>query len=78
VAALPARDLILDGEALGVWNGQGELGYHVFDVLWRDGRDLTSLTLDERYQELLRLQFVPPLHRVERLTEAAPRGARLP
>src|SRR3954468_19237581 len=29
VARLPARDLILDGEALGVWDRRGALGYHV-------------------------------------------------
>ncbi|HYP74902.1 MAG TPA: hypothetical protein VER12_03035 [Polyangiaceae bacterium] len=72
VAALPVQDLILDGEALGVWNGRGQLGYHVFDVLWRDGRDLTGCTLDQRYEELCRLQFAAPLHRVERLDEPTP------
>src|SRR3954470_17285725 len=37
VAAIEARpndDLILDGEATGVWGRQGEVGYHVFDVPW--------------------------------------------
>lgn len=72
VARLPARDLILDGEALGVWDRRGALGYHAFDLLWRDGRDLTGLTLDERYQELCRIPLSSPLHRVERLDEPAP------
>jgi len=72
VASLPARELILDGEALGVWNARGSLGYHVFDLLWQDGRDLTRLTLDARHAELCRLQFTPPLHRIERLEEANP------
>jgi len=72
VAGLPARDLILDGEALGVWGGRGGLGYHVFDLLWRDGRDLTGLTLDERHEELARVPLSPPLYRVLRLEEASP------
>lgn len=72
VAALPATELILDGEALGVWDSRGTLGYHVFDLLWRDGRDLTGLTLDERHEELGRLQLSPPLHRVRRLEEPSP------
>ena len=72
VAALPARELILDGEALGVWGARGALGYHVFDLLWHDGRDLTELTLDERHEQLCRLQVTPPLHLVERLEEAKP------
>ena len=72
VAALPGRELILDGEALGVWDSRGVLGYHVFDLLWRDGRDLTGLTLDERHEELCRLELSPPLHRIERLEEPTP------
>jgi bifunctional non-homologous end joining protein LigD len=43
VLDLPVSELILDGEALGVWGRQAEAGYHVFDVLWLDGRDLTKL-----------------------------------
>src|SRR5262245_20822221 len=42
LAALPVADAILDGEALGVWGGARELGYHLFDVLWLAGRDLTA------------------------------------
>ena len=48
IAALPVHDVILDGEATGVWGEQGKVAYHVFDILWLDGRDLTSLPLDER------------------------------
>ena len=72
VVGLPARDLILDGEALGVWGSHGPLGYHVFDLLWCDGRDLTGSTLDERYDALCRLELSPPLYRVERLDEPRP------
>ena len=35
IAALPVTDLILDGEL--TW-GQADPGYHVFDLLWLDGR----------------------------------------
>jgi len=72
VAGLPAHHLILDGEALGVWGSRGSLGYHVFDLLWCNDRDLTGLPLDERYAELSRLELSSPLHRVERLVEPAP------
>ena len=70
VAALPVRDVVLDGEATG-WFG-GEVGYHLFDILWLDGRDLTALTLDERRELLRQLPVAPPLHLVERLSDDAP------
>src|SRR5688500_7521911 len=43
VAALPADELVLDGEAIGVWgpSAGGAVAYHLFDILWRDGRALT-------------------------------------
>ena len=65
-------DLILDGEATGVWRERGTPGYHVFDVPWLDGQDLTASTLDERRAALMALPLAAPLHRVERLEEAAP------
>jgi len=75
VRALPQRDLVLDGEALGVWGpraGEGAPSYHVFDVLWIDGRDLTEQTLDARRAALETLPLAPPLVRVERLEDATP------
>src|SRR4030081_831563 len=49
IEKLPMHDVILDGEALGVWGGRrDEVGYHVFDVLWLEGRDVTALPLDAR------------------------------
>jgi bifunctional non-homologous end joining protein LigD len=45
VAALPVRDAILDGEI--TWP-HGELAYHVFDVMWMDGRNVMRLPLEER------------------------------
>jgi ATP-dependent DNA ligase len=71
VAALPVRDVILDGEATGVWRS-GPIGYHVFDILWLDGRDLRALPLDERRRFLSQLPLEPPLHLVARLDEPEP------
>ncbi len=68
IAALPHRELILDGEM--TW-GRG-VGYHVFDITWIDGRDVTSLTLDERRALLARLPLKPPLHRVAELDDPEP------
>jgi DNA ligase D-like protein (predicted ligase) len=72
VRDLPAEELILDGEATGVWNARDPLGYHVFDILWRDGRDLTSETLEARREQLLRLPWKAPLQLVPRLDHAEP------
>jgi bifunctional non-homologous end joining protein LigD len=67
VAALPVRELILDGEL--EWSGAA---YHVFDVLWLDGRDLRALPLDERRAVLLALPLRPPLQRVLPVDAARP------
>ena len=77
VAALPVHDVILDGEATGVWGGGGNLStsrveYHVFDIPWLEGRDVTGLPLDERRALLLGLALRPPLRRVEALDDEAP------
>jgi ATP-dependent DNA ligase len=72
LAALPVSDAILDGEALGVWGGARELGYHLFDVLWLDGRDLTALPLEQRRASLAALPLTPPLQLVERVDDPAP------
>jgi DNA ligase D-like protein (predicted ligase) len=71
VAALPVRDLILDGEATGMWEERDAPGYHVFDVLWLDG-SVTSLTLDARRTLLSELPLRPPLQLVARLDDAEP------
>ena len=42
--SLPATDVILDGEV--TW-ALGAVAYHVFDILWLDGRDVTLLPLDD-------------------------------
>ena len=75
IAALPVRNVVLDGEALGVWGrraGDPAPAYHVFDVPWIDGRDLRSLTLDERRAILETLPLAAPLVRVPRLDDPAP------
>jgi ATP-dependent DNA ligase len=72
VASLPPRELILDGEATGVWGKQGRVAYHVFDILWLDGRDLTSMPLDARRALLAELPLRSPLQRVETLNESKP------
>lgn len=69
IAELPNRDLILDGEI--TW-GRGKVSYHVFDVMWIDGRDVTKLPLEQRRNLLRELPLNEPLHRVESLEEESP------
>ena len=69
---LPVRDVILDGEATGVWGKPDVVAYNVFDILWLNGRKLTSLSLDDRRALLDDLPLRPPLLLVERLNDAAP------
>jgi ATP-dependent DNA ligase len=72
VASLPPRELILDGEATGVWGKQGRVAYHVFDILWLDGREVTSLPLEARRALLAELPLRAPLQRVATLNEPKP------
>lgn len=67
IAALPVRELILDGELS--WDRRST--YHVFDVLWYDG-DTTSQTLRERRALLTKLPLKAPMHRVAVLEGDAP------
>jgi bifunctional non-homologous end joining protein LigD len=67
IARLPVREAILDGEV--TWGG-GD--YHLFDVVWLDGRDLTSLPLEERQALLRDLPLDAPLHRVSPLDDERP------
>jgi ATP-dependent DNA ligase len=68
IAKLPHKELILDGEI----DWQGPTSYHVFDIMWLDGRDLTNLPLEERRALLRKLPLAPPLHRVTELHDVAP------
>lgn len=72
IRRLPPAELILDGEATGVWNARDPLGYHVFDILWLNGRSLMSETLDVRREHLLSLPLKAPLQCVPRLDQAEP------
>jgi bifunctional non-homologous end joining protein LigD len=67
IAALPVHDVVLDGEV--TWAGTA---YHVFDVLWLDGRDVTALPLEERRALLGSLPLRPPLRRVPALDDPMP------
>ena len=78
IAELPVADAILDGEA--AWDISHSLGagrrspvlYHVFDVLWLDGRSVTGLPLEERRALLKTLPLKPPLGRVHELKDDKP------
>src|SRR6266542_2025990 len=69
IASLPVQDVILDGEV--TWRSE-QLAYHVFDILWLDGRDVTSLPLDARRALLSELPLRPPLRRVASLDDPHP------
>ena len=74
IASLPVSDAIFDGEV--TWShstraeesarsGQGTtVTYHVFDVLWLDGRNVTPLPLEDRRALLSGLPLQSPLERV--------------
>ena len=68
IAALPVREVVLDGEM--TWDGRS--AYHVFDLLWIDGRDVTRLTLTERRELLHALPLGAPLRRVQSIHDAEP------
>ena len=68
VRSLPADELILDGEV--TWDGSS--GYHVFDILWMNGRAVTALPLEERRALLKSLPFEAPMQRVELIEDGEP------
>jgi bifunctional non-homologous end joining protein LigD len=68
IAAMPAKELILDGEV--TWDRHS--GYHVFDILWLDGHSTTELPLEERRALLAKLSFKEPLQRVDLLDDEEP------
>jgi bifunctional non-homologous end joining protein LigD len=69
IAALPARDVILDGEL--TWE-HGVIEYHLFDIIWVDGRDLAGLTLTERRSLLHALPLAAPAHCVREIDDVEP------
>jgi len=72
IAALPVKSAVFDGEATGAWGRQGDADYHVFDVLWLNGKRVTSLPLDERRRLLAGISFRSPVARVAALEGEAP------
>ena len=69
IANLPMRDVILDGE---ITRDKAGAVYHVFDLLWLDGRDLMLLPLHERRALLDALPLQWPLQRVAPLADPKP------
>ena len=69
IAALPVDDAILDGE---VSRESGSTTYHVFDVMWLDGRDVTGLPLEQRRELLADLRLRLPLEQVALLDHERP------
>jgi DNA ligase D-like protein (predicted ligase) len=80
IAHLPAKDAIFDGEVTGVWgpptlrdaDKAHRLAYHVFDLLWLNGRDLMDRPLVERRDLLASLPLRRPLERVPEVTDRQP------
>src|SRR5882672_6062361 len=68
IRALPVEDLILDGEV--TWDGNS--GYHVFDILWMNGRGVTALPIEERRALLTSLPFEAPMQRVGLIDDPEP------
>jgi bifunctional non-homologous end joining protein LigD len=69
IASLPVRDAILDGEM--TW-GPARGAYHIFDITWLDGRDVTGLPLSQRRALLDTLPLHAPLFRVTEVSDAEP------
>jgi bifunctional non-homologous end joining protein LigD len=68
IAALPIADAILDGEV----THEPGIVYHVFDVMWLDGRDVTARPLEQRRALLAGLDLRPPLEAVPMLEHEQP------
>jgi bifunctional non-homologous end joining protein LigD len=62
IAKLPVHDVILDGEA--AWHVESRVAYHVFDILWLNGRSVMELPLDDRRALLKDLPLRAPLAHV--------------
>jgi ATP-dependent DNA ligase len=74
IAKLPHRELILDGEI--TWHAP--FSYHIFDIMWIDGRETMSLPLEERRALLKQLPLTAPLKRVTELNVSVPGADRGP
>ena len=72
VANLPVLDAVLDAVLDGEVTWGAKVAYHVFDVMWFDGRDVMSLPLERRRALLAGLPLRPPLQRVASLDDPRP------
>src|SRR5438876_720804 len=63
IGNLPVHDVILDGEA--AWDSSSRVAYHVFDILWLEGRSVMPLPLDTRRTLLKDFSFRAPLDKIE-------------
>ena len=62
------RDAILDGEL----TSSRVMTYHVFDVMWVNGRQVTGLPLEQRRTLLAAVPLTAPLARVAEISDARP------
>jgi bifunctional non-homologous end joining protein LigD len=70
ISKLPVREVILDGEA--AWDSASRIAYHVFDILWLEGRSVMSLPLDARRALLKDIPLRAPLAHVPEITDDKP------
>ena len=70
IARLPVNNAVLDGEV--TWRQSGGAGYHIFDILWIDGQDVTGEPLHARQKRLSELPLHAPLFRVTLVDDPAP------
>ena len=70
IAKLPVSQVILDGEA--AWDPTSKVAYHVFDILWLEGRSVMSLPFDERRALLKKIPLRAPLAHVPEIKDAKP------
>ncbi len=69
IGSLDLDNVILDGEV--DWGGP-TVEYHVFDILWLNGRNLMPLPLTERRAMLHQLRLTHPVHAVAEVTGGQP------
>jgi ATP-dependent DNA ligase len=67
IARLPVARAVLDGEM--TWD---QRAYHIFDILWVDGRDVRACPLEERQALIAALPLAPPLARVSPIDHPQP------
>ena len=70
IAQLSIDDVIFDGEA--AWDASSRVAYHIFDILWLDGRSVTHLPLDARRALLKDFHFRAPLAHVPEIKDEKP------